>query len=103
MSKRDLTNIALQMGAEPRRPKAWGKRNSNKNHICPKCRKTVEIKGARFCPFCGTDIRSKNEILIEKLQRVIGFLPLLPENDAEEARIILVETMETLKSNDEGV
>lgn len=47
---------------------------------CPKCHKKIDIKGARFCPFCATDIRSTKEIAIEKLYAIRKMVMLLPEN-----------------------
>ena len=38
---------------------------------CPKCRKPVEAHGARFCPWCGTDVRSERQIVAEELERVL--------------------------------
>ena len=47
---------------------------------CPKCHKEIDIKGARFCPFCATDIRSSAEIAVEKLYAIRKMVMLLPEN-----------------------
>ena len=47
---------------------------------CPKCHKKIDIKGARFCPFCATGIRSTKEIAIEKLYAIRKTVMLLPEN-----------------------
>lgn len=47
---------------------------------CPKCRKKIEVKGARFCPFCASDIRSSREIAIDKLMQLRKIVSLVPAN-----------------------
>lgn len=47
--------------------------------VCPKCRKKIDVKGARFCPFCGTDIRTEAEMLVEKLEKTTELYRFLPE------------------------
>lgn len=98
MSKAKIAQIAVEMGEKARRPKAWGKRNAN-NRNCPRCGKKTEIKGARYCCFCGADIRSKRDILIEKLQNVVGFTPHLPDNMCEEAQATLLEAIKVLSAD----
>lgn len=46
--------------------------------MCPKCHKKIETKGARFCPFCGTDIRSSKDIAVEKLINLRKLVLLVP-------------------------
>lgn len=53
---------------------------------CPNCHRKIAIEGAKFCPFCATDIRSKKDILLEdatKLWRMTEFLPLNECNFAD--------------------
>jgi hypothetical protein len=47
-------------------------KKTNVEKICPKCRKPVEAHGARFCPWCGSDVRSERQIVAEELERVLG-------------------------------
>ena len=47
---------------------------------CPKCHKEIDIKGARFCPFCASDIRSSAEIAVEKLMQLRKIVSLVPAN-----------------------
>ena len=51
-----------------------------KTKRCPKCHKEIDIKGARFCPFCASDIRLSAEIAVEKLYAIRKMVMLLPEN-----------------------
>lgn len=66
----------------PRRIKSPKK--GKKIKTCPKCHKKIEIAGARFCCFCGSDIRSENDILVERLERVLELSTLLPETQRDE-------------------
>lgn len=47
-------------------------KKTNVEKICPKCRKPIEVHGARFCPWCGADVRSERQIVAEGLERVLG-------------------------------
>lgn len=62
----------------PRSPQA------TKYKSCPKCRKKIDLKGARFCPFCGADIRSENEVLAEKVIKQIELFKFLPETTRDD-------------------
>lgn len=83
----------------PRRRKEYAstprKRGAKKK--CPRCRKTVDIKGARWCPFCGSDIRSEAEILDEKLNKLWSIISSFPSSTADEAREIIKELSAYLK------
>ena len=58
-------NRAFNTAAEPTK-------KTNVEKICPKRRKPVEVHGARFCPWCGSDVRSERQIVAEELERVLG-------------------------------
>ena len=96
MTAANILKIAEAEGVEPRMKKKRVTTNSSKT--CKKCHKAIEVKGARFCPYCGTDIRSESELLIEKLEKVIGLTVLLSDNDAEEARKIIGEAITFIKA-----
>lgn len=49
-------------------------KKTNADVRCPKCRKAVSVDGARFCPFCGADIRSERQIVAEELEKVLGVI-----------------------------
>ena len=45
---------------------------------CPKCGKVIEQSGARFCWYCGADVRTPKMAAIEGLERcVIGNLEMV--------------------------
>ena len=64
---------------------------------CPKCHKEIDIKGARFCPFCASDIRSSRDIAVEKLYAIRKMVMLLPENcrnEFEEATNMAIKELQ---------
>ena len=83
----DVVNIAVELGAELRRPKKRGATV----RICPKCRKSIDVKGARFCYFCGADIRSNKEQLIERIHNAIGHIRFLPESMRDETQRLYLD------------
>ncbi len=68
--------LARKAGFPGRKVQAEAKASAK---VCPKCRKKIDVKGARFCPFCGTDIRSEAEMLVEKLEKTTELYRFLPE------------------------
>lgn len=47
-------------------------------HVCGKCRRNIPITGARFCPFCGSDVRSERVKCAEALTYGLGIVSDLP-------------------------
>ena len=70
-----ISYIANKHGLTRQTRKASGEAKA-----CPKCRKKIEVKGARFCPFCASDIRSSREIAIDKLMQLRKIVSLIPAN-----------------------
>lgn len=58
-------------------------RNGSKHKICI-CGETIK-SGFRFCPYCGRDVRSEKELMIEKLQGLFDLVSLLPQTSCDEA------------------
>lgn len=72
---RHLRKILNKYDVPPRRPKAS---EPNGQRKCPKCGKAVERANARFCWYCGADVRSPKMVVIEMLDRsVLGNLELV--------------------------
>lgn len=93
MSTSHVTYIAKRMGAEQRgesRPRGGKK-------TCPKCNKKIEVKGARFCYFCGSDIRDARDILIERVIKATELISLLPDSAKDEMQTVLKDVVEELK------
>lgn len=94
-----IARIAVEMEAEPRVAKLYGKRKrySPTARICPKCHKAIEVKGARFCCFCGADIRNNKERLIERIERAMPNIMHLPINMRDDMQQLFIDTINELK------
>lgn len=87
--------IALEMGCKPRQKTHVFKDTKIKK--CPKCKRAIEISGARFCPFCATDIRSEREILSERVTWLWQIVGVIGANDRDKARNIINDVISFLK------
>ena len=93
-----MGKILKENGIPYRRPNMAGKRNSQGGaKRCPKCHKHIQIKGAKFCCFCGADIRSQGELLIEKQTAILSVIELIPQNSRDEVRDTVLETIAYLE------
>lgn len=95
ISQQAMQSVVLELGGVLRRPNSASSSKS-RNKVCPKCHKKIEIKGARFCPFCATDIRNKNEILCEKIDNMLALYTFLPEGTRDNFISTLNEVKNTL-------
>ena len=96
LRRSEIAHIAVEMGAEPRSKKAYGKHKQHL-HVCPKCRKRIDVKGAKFCCFCGTDIRSEKDLLIERINKAFEIIPFLPEAERDELQKLFLDITAQLK------
>lgn len=87
-----IGKIAKSMGAPPRHVRE--KRGGAKR--CPKCRREIKIKGARFCCYCGSDMRTEKELLIERIDRARECISLLPESARDEVQKLFVDIVTEL-------
>lgn len=71
-------------------------RHTDTTRICPKCLHESGT-GARFCYWCGNDIRSKEELLLLNVEKLRGMIVHLPENVRAEFDGITREIMGYLK------
>lgn len=94
-----LVRLIIEQGLQPRRPTRVGeKRNHRKGgRKCPKCHRLIEVKGARYCPFCAADIRSEAELLIEKQEKLMTLAQLLPHNVRDELQTVVLQTVAYLR------
>lgn len=97
INKAVVARIAVEMGGQPRCAKKYGKRHGVKSKVCPKCKKRIEVKGARFCCYCGADIRDSKDRLIEENERLLQSVCELPECLRDEFRDILLANIKELK------
>lgn len=98
ITKAAVTKIAVEEGARPRRPKAYGKRANGKGKLCPKCHKIIEVKGAKFCYFCGADMRSAKDLLIERVDKAFEIIKFLPESFRDEIQQLFIAIIKELGS-----
>lgn len=99
LNRTDLCHLAVELGATPRRPSVYGttRKKGTQTVACPKCKKRIEVKGARFCPYCGSDVRSEKDKLCERLENAIQYVNLLPTGSADEVRDTILDTIKELK------
>ncbi|MBO5969764.1 MAG: zinc-ribbon domain-containing protein [Clostridia bacterium] len=63
---------------------------------CPHCKAKNPAK-ARYCMYCGKDIRDKRQILCEKVEALRAMTALLPESVSGEADEITRDVLAYLK------
>lgn len=90
----NVCRIAKSLGAEGRHKRAG--KSSTKAKICPVCRKATDVKGAKYCPYCGSDIRSKKELLIDRISKAMKTTSYLPESCRDEIQKLFVDIKEEL-------
>ena len=71
-------------------------RKASTAKICTKCLHESGT-GARFCFWCGNDIRSKEELLLLKVEKLRGMIVHLPENVRADFDADTREIMDYLK------
>lgn len=92
----DVCKIAKSLGAEGRYKMSGTRSVKAKAKICPVCRKATDLKGARYCPYCGSDIRSKKELLIDRISKAMKTTSYLPESCRDEIQKLFVDIKEEL-------
>jgi hypothetical protein len=96
----DVVRIAVEMGAEPRLPKRFGQKRGITARTCHKCHKQIDVKGAKFCCFCGADIRTGKELAVEGLKKTLAFVLHLPINERDEAQQSILAAIKELENNE---
>lgn len=89
-----VSRIAREGGLTLRKPKHS---KDPQKKTCPRCHKAVDVKGARFCPYCGSDIRSENEILAEQLDNLKGLFIHIPEAQRDNFMQTINKAIDKLK------
>lgn len=98
ISSGTLTNI-IRANGEPMRNPNSTKRHRRKNgnsKTCPHCKKKVDLKGAKYCPYCAADLRDEKELLADKLYKLLGYNSFLPENVRDEYVEVVNKTIKIL-------
>ncbi len=97
IGRKDVTHIVIEQGGEPRRPNAIGKRGGDKQKTCPHCRRRIAVQDAIYCCYCGGDMRSKRDLLVERAKRACGLIQFLPNNARDEMQQLLLDVIKELK------
>lgn len=79
-----LSNYVKAFGFEPRQRRIVYPNKPEKNHtqtvLCTRCKRTVSVHGARFCPYCGADIRTESMKVQDSLSSLLSITNLIPES-----------------------
>ena len=79
-----LTNYVNAFGFKPRQRRIVYQNKTEKNNtqtvLCTRCKKSVSVPGARFCPYCGSDIRTESMKVQDSLSSLLSITNLMPEN-----------------------
>jgi hypothetical protein len=101
LTSKQFREIIDEAGIPPRSPSAWGRKKDLNGRIiknvCPKCKKELANKEARFCWYCGSDVRSEKQILIERLNKLAGLCDFIPAADRDEFIKTINDAVKELK------
>lgn len=94
ISRGSIPNALRYGGIEPDRKRNELLTKTVVEHVCGKCRRNIPMTGARFCPFCGSDVRSERQIAAEELESILGIVcDLKSLRNRKTARAILCGTL----------
>ena len=97
IERADLARLAIANGIEPRAAGKMKNYKKPKGKRCPKCNKWIDIKGARYCCYCGTDIRSEVDLLIERQEKIFNIMQVIPANMRDDVQQTILDTVAYLK------
>lgn len=92
ISRSQLSSIAKEFGIPPRR-----KPNNSRIKRCPQCHSGVSVTGALFCPFCGSDIRTEDEKLIDRVVWLLSIIYKVGIKDQDKAKCVLSDVLKKLR------
>lgn len=92
ISRGKLPVIAEEFGIPPRR-----KPTNSKIKRCPQCHSGVSVTGALFCPYCGSDIRTGDEKLIDRVVWLLSIIHKVGIDDQDKAKCVLSDVLERLR------
>lgn len=101
VTSRQFKAIIEEAGIPPRSPNLWGIKKApngqTTKNVCPKCKRELANKEARFCWYCGSDVRSEKQILVERLEELTKLYDFIPAVDRDKYISTLRDTIEELK------
>ena len=77
-------------------------RTRSTKKVCYWCKQTVVLAGAKYCPYCGRNIQTEGEIIIDKLTGLFSYGEHLPTSVREEYRITLNEAIEHIRKENKA-
>ena len=80
ISKSTLSNYVRAFGFAPRQNRIAYVPYVKRESVCDRCKRTVSVPGARFCPFCGEDIRTESMKVQDSLSSILSITNLIPES-----------------------
>ena len=72
-----LTNYVKAFRFEPRQRRLV---YPTQTVLCTRCKKSVSVPGARFCPYCGADVRTESMKVQDSLSSLLSITNLIPES-----------------------
>lgn len=87
-----LLAIIKEFGIPPRR-----KPTNSKIKRCPQCHSGINVTGALFCPYCGSDIRTEDEKLIDRVVWLLSIIHKVGINDQDKAKCVLSDVLKKLR------
>ena len=91
-------NHILHKHNEPFRvPKRLKNSEKTAAKTCPNCRRRIDVKGAKFCPFCGSDVRSARDLLIERVEKLTTFNSYIPSTERDNFIQTIIDAVKELR------
>jgi 5-methylcytosine-specific restriction endonuclease McrA len=90
------------MGAQPRYKTAPRKRTMSTEIIktCPKCHRKIALSDAKFCCYCGADMRTEKDRLIERIRKGMELVSLLPSEARDEVQRLLIDVEKEIRKGE---
>lgn len=96
----DVSRIAISMGAQPRRELKPRQRKKEIAKTCSHCHRKIALKDAKFCCYCGADLRTEKDRLIERIHKGMELMSLLPSEARDEAQRLFVDIEKELRKGE---
>ena len=73
------------------------RKRKRKSEFARNAKKTVDVKGANFCCFCGSDIRSNKEKLIKRIEDAFVDISFMPQNRRDDMQKLFIDIINEFK------
>lgn len=80
ISSSTLSNYVKAFGFEPRQNRIAYVPYVKREAVFDRCKRTVSVPGARFCPYCGSDIRTEAMKVQDSLSSLLSITNLIPDS-----------------------